>query len=363
MDYYKTLGVSKNASKDEIKRAYRKLAHQYHPDKKGGDEKKFKEINAAYQVLGDERKKAHYDQFGSNFGSQGGGGGFQGFDFNNFSGFGGRGFSARGGPADGWDFGDIFSEFFGGGAGTRARAKQRGQDIKIDIVTSLEEAYAGIEREISLRKNVVCVRCTGSKGEPGAPIVDCKACGGSGEIRQTHRTVLGSITQVHTCGACGGEGKIPEKKCAKCRGAGIIQGVERIRVKVPAGIHSGEHIEFRGKGEAGPGGAGNLYAEVHIKEHPKFEREGDDIFSNLEIFISQAALGDRATIPTLAGSADITIPSGTETGAMVKLQGRGMKRLYGAGYGDHYARITVKTPQRLSKRAKELFEELKREGI
>ena len=355
MDYYQTLGVPKNASKDEIKRAYRKLAHQYHPDKSGGDEKKFKEINEAYQILADEQKKVQYDQFGSppagGFGNQKGG----------FSGF--QGFSAQGGPAGGWDFADVFSELFGGRARTHTRTRQAGSDIKIDVVISLEEAYSGVEREFSLKKNVVCDKCAGSKGEPGTSIKNCGTCGGSGEVRQTHRTVLGSITQIHVCQACGGEGKIPEKKCSKCKGAGIVQGTENIRVRIPAGIHSGEHIEFRGKGEAGPGGQGNLYAEVHIKEHPRFEREGDDIYSNLEISISQAALGDGIKVQTLVGEVDIIIPSGTESGAMIKLQGKGMPRMQRQEHGDHYVRIVVKTPKKLSKRAKELFDELKKEGV
>ncbi len=361
MDYYQTLGVPKNASKDEVKRAYRKLAHKYHPDKQGGDEKKFKEINEAYQVLGDEGKKAQYDQFGSNFGSGGGSGS--------------HGFSAKGGPARGWnfgsraggfegvDFGDIFSEFFGAGARTGTRTKQKGRDIKADMMISLEEAYRGVEREISLKKNTICSKCGGSKNEPGTSLKGCKACGGSGEVRQTHRTVLGSITQVHECSECRGEGKIPEKKCSKCRGAGIVQEAERINIKIPAGIHSGEQIEFQGKGEAAAGGYGNLYVEVHIKENPQFEREGDDIYTNIEISMPQAALGETMTIKTLSGEQDIQIPSGTESGAMIKLQGKGMPRLHRPGHGDHCVRIAIRTPKNLSKHAKELLSELRKEGI
>ena len=228
---------------------------------------------------------------------------------------------------------------------------------------SLEEAYRGVTREFSLKKNIVCDKCQGSKGEPGTSIKDCKTCNGSGEVRQTHRTVLGSIVQAHVCPECAGEGKIPEKKCSKCRGAGIVIGSENIQVRIPAGIHSTEHIEFPGKGEAGPDGSGNLYAEVHIKEHPRFEREGDDIYSNLEISMSQAALGNVTEVQTLAGGTDVTIPSGVESGAMLKLQGRGMPRMHRQGHGDHYVRIVVKTPQKLSKRAKELFDELRKEGV
>ena len=361
MDYYQTLGVPKNASKDEVKRAYRKLAHKYHPDKQGGDEKKFKEINEAYQVLGDEQKKAQYDQFGSSFGS-GGGSGFHGF-------------SDKGGSAGGWDFrtgadgfggfdfGDIFSEFFGTGARTRTHTRQKGRDIKVDMMISLEEAYRSVEREISLKKNTMCSKCRGSKNEPGTSLKSCKMCGGSGEIRQTHRTVLGSITQVHECSECGGEGKIPEKKCSKCHGMGIVQEAEGIKVKIPAGIHSGEHIAFQGKGEAAAGGYGNLYVEVHVKEHPQFARKGDDIYTSIEISMPQAALGEKMKIKTLSGEQDIQIPGGTESGAMVKLQGKGMPRLQRSGRGDHYVKIAIRTPKNLSKRVKELFGELKKEGV
>ena len=359
MDYYKTLGVPKNAPKDEIKRAYRKLAHKYHPDKRGGDEKKFKEINEAYQVLGDDKKKIQYDQFGSSFGGQGGGG-----------------FSAQGGPASGWDFsrggfsaegvdfGDIFSEFFGGGgARTSARTKQKGRDIRVDMEITLEDAFSGVSREISLKKNVVCSRCDGDKNEPGTHAKTCESCNGSGEIRQIHRTILGSIAQVVECAKCSGGGKIQEKKCSQCRGSGFVRDTERISVNIPAGIHSGESIVFSGKGEAGAGGYGNLYVGIHIKEHPYFNRESDDIYSNFEISISQAVLGDFLKIKTLHGETELKIPTGIESGAMIKLQGKGMPRLHGAGQGDHYVKVSVKTPQKLSKRAKDLFEEIKKEGL
>lgn len=340
-DYYKILGVPRSASKDEIKQAYRKLAHKYHPDKQGGDEKKFKEVNEAYQVLADERKKAQYDQFGSAFGAQGRG----------FSGF------------EGFDFNDIFSEFFGGGTRTTTRTRQRGRDIKVDVIIFLTEAFSGVERDITLKKNVTCGHCGGNKNEPGTSLKTCKICGGAGEIRQTHRTILGSLTQVHECSGCKGAGRIPEKKCAKCHGAGIVQDVERIRVKIPPGIHSGETIAFRGKGEAGADGSGNLYVEVHVEEHPQFERDGDDIYSDLGISFSQAVLGDYVKVTTLFGEAEVKIPSGVESGALIKLQGTGMPRLHDTGRGDHYVRITVKTPKKLTKIAREMFEKLKKEGI
>lgn len=346
-DYYEILGIPKNAPKEEIKQAYRRLAHQYHPDKKGGDEKKFKEINEAYQVLGDERKRTQYDQFGPSFDSQGAGGfsGFQGFNFGNF------------------DFDDVFSEFFGGGMRSSRRTRARGRDIEVDLTISLEEAFSGIEREISLKKYTPCNHCGGKKNEPGSNFKKCETCGGSGEVRSQQRIFIGSFTQITRCEACKGEGKIPEKKCEKCRGAGRVQGIESISIKIPAGIRSGEVLEFYGKGEAGDMGSGNLYIRVYVKDHPKFTREGDDIISVAEISISQAALGVALRIETLEGTREIQIPSGVESGEMVKLQGKGMTRVQRAGRGDHYVKIIVRTPKRLTNHAKKLFEELRKEGL
>lgn len=351
-NYYDTLGVSKNANKDEIKQAYHKLAHKYHPDK-GGDEKKFKEINEAYQVLGDEQKKAQYDQFGPSFGSQGFRG-FHGFDFNNPSGFGGRDFSQE------FDLGDIFSEFFGGArTATRAR-KATGQDIRIDITITLEEAYKGIVKNISLKKYSFCDRCRGEKNEPGSGFNACKTCGGSGEIRAQRQILFGNFIQVSECKDCRGAGKTPEKKCEKCRGAGSVQSIENIAINIPAGIHSGEAVGITGKGEYGEGGCGDLYAYIHINNHPLFTRDGEDIFSATELSFPQAALGADILVKTLIGSEYVKIPVGVQSGETIKLKGKGMKRLHGSGYGDHYVKITIRTPQKLSKRAKELLEELSR---
>lgn len=353
-NYYDILGVPKSASKEKVKQAYRKLAHQYHPDR-GGDEKKFKEINEAYQVLGDEKKRAQYDQFGSAFSSQGFGGdhrGFGGFDFSSF-----------GGNARGFDFNDIFSEFFSGGARPTTKTKQSGADIQVDISITLEEAYQGVIKTIQIKKYNICSRCGGKKNEPGSNLKACGQCGGTGEIRRDQRILFGTFTQVSECPSCAGEGKIPEKKCSQCRGLGRVQQIEEIKINIPAGIHSGEAIKISGKGEAGDGGYGNLYAYIRIKHHRDFEREGDDILSALSISMSQAVLGDSLVIKTLAGSENIRIPAGIESWEMIKLEGRGMPRLRGAGRGDHYIKIVVKTPRKLSKRAKEIFEELKREGI
>ncbi len=355
-NYYEILGVPKNASKEEIKQAYRKLAHQYHPDK-GGDEKKFKEINEAYQVLGDERKKAQYDQFGSSFGSQGSAG-FEGFDFRNFSGFGREGFTQD------FDLGDIFSEFFGGGARSQTQARKNvGQHIQIDIMITLEEAYRGTENTFSLKKYNMCDRCRGEKNEPGSGFKNCKNCGGTGEIRRQQRIMFGAFTHVSECPECRGAGKIPEKKCEKCHGLGRMLCVESIAIRIPAGIHSGESIRVAGKGEAGEGGYGDLYANVHVKDHKLFARDGDNIFSQIALAFSQAALGADILAKTLAGDVYIKIPSGIQSGEMIKLNGKGMPRLHGSGYGDHYVKITVTTPQKFSRKARELFAELRKEGI
>jgi molecular chaperone DnaJ len=352
-NYYDVLGVPRNATKEEIKKAYRKLAHQYHPDKTQGDEKKFKEINEAYQVLGDDKKKAQYDQFGSSFSSGGAGSGFGGFDF---SGFGGRGFQSHE-----FDFGDIFSEFFGGRGRTATKPRQKGRDIQVDVMVTLEEAFAGVERSFSLRKYTVCDQCAGKKNEPGSKLIICVSCGGTGEISETKRVLFGSFIEVRTCDTCGGEGKIPEKKCSKCRGMGRLLNTETISVKIPAGIDSGEIINLEGKGEAGVGGYGNLYVKVHIKEHRDFKRKGDDIYSETAISMPQAALGDHIFIKTIDGDAKLEIPSGIESGEILKVHGKGMVRMYSASRGDLYVRITVKTPKHLSKNGKELFEALKRE--
>lgn len=358
-DYYKLLGVGRNVSKEEIKRAYRRLAHQYHPDKNGGDETRFKEINEAYQVLGDEKKKAQYDQFGSTFsfqdGSAPGGGfsGFQGFDFG--------GFSAK---AGGVDFNDIFSQFFSGTSGTSAKTRSRGEDISIDVLISLEEAYEGVEREINLKKYVQCDRCRGNLSEPGTKLKICAACNGRGEIRKEQRTIFGSFARIAGCEECAGIGKIPEKKCSHCRGIGRIRGIDHVTIKIPAGIDSADTVPFLGKGEASRAGvAGDLYVQVHIKQHPHFKRNGNDIYSEKRISISQAVLGGSLTVETLGGNCQIKIPSGTQSQDVIKLQGKGMPDLRRGGIGDHYATLVVETPKKLSKKVRDLFEELRKEGI
>lgn len=371
-DYYEILGVSRNASSDEIKRAYRKLAQQYHPDK-GGDERKFKEVNEAYQVLSDPQKRAQYDQFGDAFSQARAGGGFTGFEgFRDFSAF-----------ADAFDFfgkggrektefeftnlGDIFEGIFGGvSTGSRARTRrQRGQDIGVETEITLEEAAKGTEKEFNLYKGIVCPKCGGSGVEPGSTIKECPRCKGKGQIQETQRAAFFSFSQVRTCPECQGLGKKPEKVCSQCGGDGRVKQYKTISVKIPAGIEDGQVISLRGQGEAGIYGSapGDLYLTVHIKPHKFFKRKGDDLYYDLEINFTQAVLGDKIEIPTLFGVVDLRIPEGIESDTTIQLKGKGMPHLPGRGSGDLMVRVKVKTPKKLSGKQKNLIEKLKEEGL
>lgn len=362
-NYYNILGVEKGANDEEIKKAYRKLAHKYHPDKEGGDEAKFKEINEAYQILSDKQKRAQYDQFGSTFegAGQGGAGGFGGFDFSGFgNGAGGFGFEG--------DLGDIFGDIFGGGGGRRAR-QERGQDISVDVELSLEEVLQDIEREIKIYVSSSCDRCSGTGAEPGTKLEKCKTCDGRGYIQKQHRTMLGVFAQTEMCPDCQGTGERPEKNCTKCGGDGRVKEEKIIKVKIPAGIADGQTIRISNQGEAGfrPGAgksvAGDLYVTVHIRNHPLFERQGDDLYYTLDVNFTQAALGDNVAIQTLRKKIKLKIPSGIQTGKIIKIKGEGMPHLQGRGEGDIYVVVQVRTPEKLSRRQKEILEELRREGL
>jgi len=361
-NYYEILGVGKGASDEEIKKAYRKLAHQYHPDKQGGDESKFKEINEAYQVLSDKEKRAQYDRFGSAFEQgAGGAGGFGGFDF---SGFGGAsGFNFEG------DLGDIFGDIFGGGARTRRARQEKGQDVAVDIELTFEEALEGIEKEIKLYLSVSCPKCGGTGAEPGSKLEKCPACDGTGFVQKQRRTMFGVFAQTEICGDCQGTGERPEKKCSKCGGDGRTKDEKTIRVKIPAGIAEGQTIRVSGAGEAGmrPGSGksepGDLYVTAHLKKHRLFERRGDDLLYKLDINFTQAALGDSITVPTLKGKIKLKIPSGIQSGKIIKISGGGFPRLGGRGTGDMYITVQVITPEKLSKRQRSLLEDLRKEGL
>lgn len=365
-DYYEILEVRKGASDDEIKRAYRRLAQKYHPDKIGGDEKKFKEINEAYQVLSDKQKRGQYDQFGQTFeqAQAQGRGGFGGFEgFRDFSGFADA--FREGGFGFGGGFEDIFSDIFGGGGGRRARAKKQGGDIAIDIELTLEEAYSGAERDINIYKRTICPACKGGGAEPGSKTITCPACKGKGEVRQTRRTILGTFTQVSTCPECGGEGKILEKKCRVCGGDGRVRESAPVRIRIPAGVENGETMALEGAGEAGSKGrtSGDLYVNIHIKPHKHFKRQNADLVYDAEISVSQAALGAKVEVPTIEGKAILSVPAGIESGKVIKMSGKGMPKLRGYGRGDELVKIKIKIPKGLTRRQKELLEELGKEGM
>ncbi|MBU3925391.1 molecular chaperone DnaJ [Patescibacteria group bacterium] len=371
-DYYEILGVGKGASDEEIKRAYRRLAQKLHPDKPGGDEKKFKEINEAYQVLSDKQKRGQYDQYGQTFeqAQSQGGGGFGGFE--GFGGFGDMFRNASGGGINfefgGEGFGDIFSDIFTGGrarGGRGGRRAKKGEDVAIDIELTLEEVFSGIEREINLYKRAVCPSCAGSGAEAGSKIVNCPACKGAGEIRQTRRTILGSFTQVSACPDCGGEGKTVEKKCKACGGDGRVKETAPIKLNIPKGVEDGMTLTLQGAGEAGPKGgvSGDLYINVHIKPHKYFNRRNSDIIYEAEINFSEAALGAKIDVPTIEGIAVLTVPAGIESGKVIRMTGKGMPRMDSYGRGDQYVKVKIKTPKSLTRKQRELLGDLGKEGL
>jgi molecular chaperone DnaJ len=359
-DYYEILGVSKEASDEEIKKAYRKLAHKYHPDKANGDEAKFKKINEAYQTLSDKTKRSQYDQFGKNFsGANNGGGGFSGFSSQN-----GWDFTQGGANFDGVDFEDIFSNIFGGGQKRRTE-EDRGQDIQVDLEISFEEMVSGTKKKIKLYKRVKCDNCSGTGGEPGTEVKTCPTCHGSGQVRKTTRSILGSFSQVTTCPECQGRGKIYEKKCSQCGGDGVIKKEQEIVIDIPAGIADGQTISIQGAGEAGKNNAlaGDLYVLIRVSPHKKFSREGQDILSTEEINFSLAILGGEIEIETVDGRLILKIPAGTQSGEIFRIRNKGIPELQGRGRGNHMVKIIVKTPRRLSRKQKKLVEELRETGI
>ncbi len=374
-DYYQVLGVSHDASQDEIKKAYRKLAHKHHPDK-GGDEKKFKELSEAYQVLSDKEKRSQYDRFGSAF--EGGKGFEPGFDFRWAWGK-PDDFSAQGEPAPGWEFdigdlGEMFEEAFGFGTPGKKRNLKRGKDIEIDIEIPLEEILRSQEKEITLYKMILCSRCQGKGAEPGTSINECFSCRGAGEVQQIKRTPFGSFTRFTVCPECDGEGQRPEKPCNVCKGEGRVKGEEKIKIFIPAGVDTNQVIKAEQKGDAGKKGGkpGDLYVRIFVKQHPIFKRKGDDLRISLPISFSQAALGDEVEILILDGSTGspqrgtkilLKIPAGIESGKILRISEKGIPHFSGYGRGNLYVELVIKTPKKLTKKQKELLEALKEEGI
>ena len=368
-DYYGVLGVSKNASQDEIKKAFRKLAHQYHPDKNGsGNEAKFKEINEAYQVLGKVEKRKQYDQFGSAFNNAGGfsgqASGFNWQDFARQAGAQGAGGYRTNINFEDFDLGDIFGDFFGGGRRSASRRSQ-GNDLEYRMEISLKESAFGAEKIINIDKQDTCDGCSGKGYDDKAKIIICPECKGSGRVVSQQRTVFGVFQTQGVCPTCQGEGKKPDKFCAKCHGAGRVQKSKQLKIRIPAGINQGESIKLAGEGEVGEKGslAGDLYITFVIKPEIGFKREGYDILSKEKINIVQAALGDKIEVKTLEGVVKLKIPAGIESGQVFKLIGKGAHKLYGRGRGDQLVEIEVKTPKRLSRKAKKLMEELSGEIV
>lgn len=358
-DYYAILGVSKDASEEDIKKAFRKLAHEHHPDKASGDEKKFKEINEAYQVLGNPEKRKRYDQFGSGF-DQAGGGANAGswediFRSQGFGGFGG------GGQGVEFDLGDIFSDFFGGarsGAGRSGTRKRRGNDIEVPLSITFEEAVFGVEKTVELYQTILCDKCHGTKAEPGSKQETCGTCHGSGRVQSVQASFLGSIRTEHACTKCSGTGSVIQEKCHKCRGDGKIKDLVKHHFKIPSGVEDGQAIRLRGKGEVGENGgeSGDIYFVLRVKKQTDFTREGDDIISSLEISVPEAALGTTVSVNTMHGEAELKIPAGTPSGKRLHISGKGVPRSHGAT-GDHIVEITVKIPTKISKKEKQLLEE------
>ncbi|HEU5121263.1 MAG TPA: molecular chaperone DnaJ [Candidatus Saccharimonadales bacterium] len=354
-DYYEILGVDKNASADEIKKAFRKAAVKYHPDKEGGDETKFKEINEAYEVLKDQQKRQRYDQFGhAGVGGNGGGGSYGGNPFEGFGGFGGQNVHFDFGDGG---LGDIFGQFFGGGS-QRTREPKRGRDIETTLTLSFEEAIFGVEPKITLDMDDECSHCKGTTVEPGYSMKVCPTCQGAGQQTRVMNTIFGQIQQAVTCETCKGTGKIPEKVCTICKGKGTERGKQSLTLKIPAGIDDGATIRLKERGEAiGGGSRGDLYVHIRVKAHKKFTREGDIILSEEHIGMVEAALGTEIDVETVDGMVRMKVPAGTQSGTDFKLSGHGVPHPRSTARGPHIVSIIVDTPTKLSKKQKELLEQ------
>ncbi len=337
---------------------------QHHPDRPGGDEKKFKEVNEAFQVLGDADKRAKYDQFGSDFEQQGGFGGASWEDFMRAT----RGQGGQGGFG-GFDFGngdigDIFGDMFGfGGGSSRRSRKSRGRDIQVDIELDFKEAAFGVEREVSLRKQSKCDVCNGTGGEPGSKMEKCGTCHGQGQVVQVQRTFLGNMQTVATCSACNGRGEHPGKKCKHCGGDGVLVKSSELKVKIPAGIDNGQSIRLTGHGEAAPHGgeSGDLYVQVHIKSQKIWHREGSDVYTDAEISFTQAVLGAKIDVETIDGIIKVVVPEGTESGQLIRLKGRGIQHVGQSARGDHYVRIKIRIPRKISRDVRKKLEDLQKD--
>ena len=353
-DYYEVLGVGKTASEDEIKKAFRKAAVKHHPDKDGGDEAKFKEINEAYEVLKDKQKRQRYDQFG-HAGVGGASGGGAGNPFEGFGGFA----NGQGVEFDfGGGLGDIFGQFFGGAQ--QSSSPRRGRDVETSVTLTFEEAVFGAEKKITLNLEDECNRCSGSGAEPGHGLKTCDACQGAGQQTRVMNSIFGQIQQAVTCQTCKGKGKIPEKNCSKCYGKGTLRQSRDLNVKIPAGIDDGATIRLREQGEAVQGGSkGDLYVHIRVKPHKKFTREGNIVLSFEHVSMIDAALGTEIDVDTVDGKVRMKVPAGTQNGTDFKLSGHGVPNLRTESRGPHIVGIVVDIPTKLTKKQKELLEEFK----
>ncbi len=357
-DYYTILGVEKSASKDDIKKAFHKLAHKYHPDKTGGDEAKFKEVNEAYRVLSDDQKRAQYDNYGQTFDNAGGQSGFGGFDF---SGFNNGGFNQNG-QAFEFDLGDIFGDIFGM-RGQGGQKKRRGRDISIDLEIDFKESIFGVKRTVLLTKTSTCDRCHGEGAEPGTQKETCSTCNGKGKLHETKTSMFGSFSTVTTCTTCQGRGTVPKEKCTQCKGIGVLKKEEEIKIAVPAGIENGEMIRLSGAGEAIPNGTpGDLYIKIHVRPHSVFEKQGSDLLMNLTVKLTDALLGHTYMVDTLDGKLEVKIPPGIKAGELLRIKGKGVPAGQGKR-GNLLIKVHILIPEKLSRRAKELIEELRNEGV
>ena len=360
-DYYEVLGVDKNASDDELKKAYRRLAKKYHPDANPDNKKeaeaKFKEVNEAYETLSDSQKRKMYDQFGpdgpAGFGGGGPGGGYYSYSTSGFDGF------------DMGDLGDIFSSFFGGGFGGRSSRTSngpvKGADLRYDMEITFEESFLGTEKEISINREDNCATCNGTGAKPGSKVETCPTCGGTGQIKQVQTTILGQMQTTRTCTTCHGEGKIIKEPCETCRGKGTIKKPTRIKVKIPAGIDENQTVVLRGEGAPGQKGGpkGDLYITVHIKRHSIYKRQDYNVLCDVPITFTQATLGAELKIPMVDGTTEIyKIPEGTQTGTRFRIRGKGFKAVNRNYEGDLIFTVEIQTPKRLSKEQRDLLIQL-----
>lgn len=356
-DYYSVLGVDRNASKDDIKKAFYKLAAKYHPDKKGGDEVKFKEVNEAYQVLSDEKKRKEYDTYGQTFNGQGptGFGGFSGFDPADFANM----------QFDFGDLGDIFGDVFGGGSPFGGTRQKRGRDISLELDVSFTESIFGTERSVLISKVSTCKTCAGSGAKVGTKKKTCTTCNGQGKVHDVKKTFMGTFQTVRTCEVCRGTGQVPEEKCHDCRGLGVVNTREEIHVKVPAGISNGEMMRMSQMGEAVSGGvSGDLYVKVNVQSDKKWKREGHDLVIVHGVKLTDALLGVKQSIDGLDGKIEIDVPAGTSSGEILRVKGRGVPYVNDKHKrGDVLVKLDIHMPKKLSKKAMSLIEGLQEEGI